>query len=535
MMRDLLRSSVLVAVFFLFGVEPAVHAADATSISIKRTNNKSPTFYVHDADVGYYMNYTGFTYTNEDRSQGKRFFRGQIGPKVLEMIGAAEQYIIMSVFLFDSFYAAPDVPTRDIVQTLSDALLRKRSENPDIRIAIILDPSHKAYGRRVSPVERRFRENGIDVFYSDLLSGLKKASLVGTREGLGHVNRVIDTLTGRTWGSMLSGVFSRAKLPVKFDGDTMSLENAYNAVLLKANHRKLLVTDTRDGSCEALVSSANPHNASAFHINSAVSVKGAMAAYVFNVLRADMMQSARLGRNFTHWHNGADRAYRKRFFTDRFPPLAIETTPTEGAARPRVEVSFVTESEIPVAVIDALEHVEPGDDVRIQMFYLSFEPVLQAILGASRRVKQPVRLLLDANKDSFNKEKDGTPNRQAARYLLRRAAQTGGKLAVRWYSTHGEQNHAKTMSITNPEKQKYLLTTGSCNWTGRNMDGVNMEANVFVAGSARTVGAFNECFDLFWSNRDGNEYSVDYSAFADETAPDHKWRRGEKPFYYSTF
>ena len=60
------------------------------------------------------------------------------------------------------------------------------------------------------------------------------------------------------------------------------------------------------------------------------------------------------------------------------------------------------------------------------------DAVLDAILAASRRVDQPIRLLLDANKDSFNKEKDGTPNRQVARYLLREAAATGGKVDRGW-------------------------------------------------------------------------------------------------------
>ena len=82
--------------------------------------------------------------------------------------------VVISVFLFDSLYAT-DPPERDIVKTLSDKLLEKRRTHPNLSIAIVLDPSHKAYGQRLSPVERAFRENGIDVFYSDLLSGLKKA------------------------------------------------------------------------------------------------------------------------------------------------------------------------------------------------------------------------------------------------------------------------------------------------------------------------------------------------------------------------
>jgi len=146
-----------------------------------------------------------------------------------------------------------------------------------------------------------------------------------------------------------------------------------------------------------------------------------------------------------------------------------------------------------------------------------------------------IAFILDANKDSFDMEKDGTPNRQAARYLLRKARETGGELEFRWYSTHGEQNHAKTMSITNPSAGRHWITTGSANWTGRNLAGVNMEANVVVDGAPALNSKFNDDFDLFWTNRDGNEYSLHYDAFKDATAADAKWRRGETPFYLGTF
>jgi phosphatidylserine/phosphatidylglycerophosphate/cardiolipin synthase-like enzyme len=503
----------------------------ATLLPLRRTQILSPSFRVPDSDVALFMDYTGFKYADEARTNGVRAFESGITPKILKMIEEAETHIILSVFLFDCIYAETESP-RDVVREVTDALIRKHREKPGIRIAVILDSTNKAYGRRVSEAERRLLAEGMDVFYSDLLSGLHRATLFGVRESLGHVNRVIDTVTFNGWGALWCGLFSYAKLPVKLDGEHVSVEGAYNAFLLKANHRKLLVTDVHGQDFEALVSSANPHNASAFNINSAVSVRGNFARYVFNVLQEDMRLCAKLGGRYAHWHDGADRAYRARYFKDFFPCLAPSAEP--GAECP-VGVTFVTEREIARAVLEMLERVEEGDEIRIQMFYLSYQPVLDAILQAAVRSRQPVRLLLDANKDSFNRKKDGTPNRQVARYLLKEAAARGADLRVRWYATHGEQNHAKIMSITNPQRGKYLLTTGSCNWTGRNMDGINMEANVVVEGSPRIVGQFDQLFDTFWTNGGGIEYSLDYEAFAEDTAANRKWRMGEKPFYYSTF
>jgi hypothetical protein len=62
-----------------------------------------------------------------------------------------------------------------------------------------------------------------------------------------------------------------------------------------------------------------------------------------------------------------------------------------------------------------------------------------------------------------------------------------------------------------------------------------MEANIIVDGSEPVVQDFNALFDLFWSNADGNEYSLPYEVFKDQTAPARKWVLGEKPFYYSAF
>jgi hypothetical protein len=448
------------------------------------------------------------------------------------MIGKAEHVIILSVFLFDSFVSEGQAP-RDVVGRLTAALVEQKRKHPDMTIAVIFDPSHKAYAQRVSPAERRLRANGVDVFYSDLLSGLKRASFLGVRETIGHVGRGIDRLTFNAWGDAWSKVLNRAPLPGDVDGEKATVEMAFNAALLKANHRKLLVTDIEGGDLEVMVSSANPHNASAYHVNTSLTVSGTLARYVYMVLREDIRHCIRRGRRFVHWHDGATRAQRKAYLMNRLPELSTE--PDGATPGADVEAVFVSESEIPAAIIRALDAARADDEVRIQMFYLSYRPVLDAILRASRIVRSPIRILLDANKDSFNREKDGTPNRQVARFLLREAERGKGRIAIRWYATHGEQNHAKVLSISDPAGTRSYITTGSCNWTGRNMAGVNMESNLELRGARAANAAFDTMFDLFWSNADGAEYSLDYEVFSGQTAGDLKWKLGEKPYYYSTF
>ncbi len=524
-------------VFAIASLWPAIASGETDyDDSISRVNVKSPVFRTAEDDVGFLLNYSGWNPDGGPDGSGERFNHFEIEPKAEQMIRDAKRCIVLSVFLFDSLYADED-PALDIAGQLKDLLVQKKRNNPDMAIAAILDPSHKAYGSRVSPAEKAFREAGINVFYSDLIGGLKKGTFLGVRETAGHVSRAVDCVTFKGWGYLWGATAAKIPLPgkTKIDGETLNAGMAFNAMLVKANHRKILVADDDAGQFEALVASANPHNPSAYHVNTALSVKGAAAEYTYMVLREDIERSIRLGRNYAHWRYDADKAYRKSYLKNELPPFDVDWAEAlaRNPERP-VSVRFVSEKEIPRSTIQMLEAVSPGDEVRIQMFYLSYEPVLEAILKASTVVDKPIRLLLDANKDSFNREKDGTPNRQVAKRLLEDAKKDGGKIEVRWYSTHGEQNHAKIMSISNPDTGKFQVTTGSCNWTGRNMAGVNMEANLFVRGAKKANEKFDRQFDLFWSNSDGMEYSLDYNAFS-KAKGNWKWRLGEKPFYYSNF
>jgi hypothetical protein len=502
--------------------------ASASRDIVRRVNNVSPWFPVSDQDIDLFLSYSG---VKTNGSAPEAFSHMNIAPKALDMINQATQLVVASVFLFDNMYAS-NAPPVDLVNQFTDLLIAKKEKHPGIRIAAVLDPMHRAYGDRESPAVRRLREHGVDIFYSDLLDGLKAASFVGLREGLGHTGRLLSRLTFGGWGHLTAGLGAHVPMPgdMQLDGEPFNAQMMYNALLLKANHRKLLVTDSPDGSFEALVSSANPHNASWRSANSALSVKGDTARYIHNVIREDIAHSIALGSRYCSWRDGADRAYRSRYLRDTLPALPIDAS-GDSTALPRVR--FVSEAQIARAIIAMLDAAQPDDEIRIQMFYLSYQPVLDAIVRTAKRVDRPIRLLLDANKDSFNKEKNGTPNRQVAQWLLAQKAK-GANLEIRWYATHGEQNHAKIMSISNLRTGKRELTTGSCNWTGRNMAGVNMECNLVVEGAGKLNRQFENMFDMLWTNGGGSQYSLDYETFKD-AASHWAWVFGEAPFYYSAF
>ncbi len=469
----------------------------------QRLATRSPLFPVTEDDVALHMSYAGWNV-----AQKKRVEHIEIYKKAFEMINNAERYIVASVFLFDCMYSGVE-PSFDLVTKFTDMLIKKKQADSAITIVIVLDPLNKAYADRISSSVQRFVDHGIDVFYSDLLT-LKSADHTRIVETLHEIHRSDNFFSRKVIGTLASDI-GNMKLPFvkqKLDGADITYKTAANAALLKANHRKLLVTDCY-GNFEALVSSANPHNASLPSTNFAISIKGETAKYIYGVIREDIIQSITLGGDFVHW-SSQDKTYQQQYLENNLPKIPVHYDKTLKAS---VRASFVTENRIRQQILNMLSNVQKGDEVRIQMFYLSNFPVINAILDAAQKTEIPLRLLLDPNKDAFNNIKDGTPNRQVAFYMLSEAQKISPplKLEIRWFSTHGEQNHAKIISITNEKTEKYEILTGSCNWTRKNMANINMESNIAVFGSKKLNTQFNKLFDVFWSNPEKDiEYSVAY-------------------------
>ncbi len=467
----------------------------------QRLATRSPRFPVTENDIDLHVSYSGWNTAKQERVSHLAIYK-----KAIAMINRAQRYIVASVFLFDCMYSGTEPPF-DLVAQFTDLLIAKKQADTTITIAVMLDPLNKAYADRISESVQRFVENGIDVFYSDLLT-LKAADKTKIFETLHEMERADNFFSRKILGTLASDI-GNIKIPfvrMKLDNADITFKTAVNAALLKANHRKLLVTDC-DSTYETLVSSANPHNASLPSTNFAISAKGDVARYVYGVIREDIRQSISLGGDFTLWSR-SDDAYKQSYLDSRLPNLPVKYDSTINDS---IVVSFITENRIRQQVIDMLDRASGDDEIRIQMFYLSNFPVINAILNAAGRVKKPVRLLLDPNKDAFNNIKDGTPNRQVAWYLLKQVKKSKPPLhiEIRWYSTHGEQNHAKIMSITNSQTGKYEIITGSCNWTRKNMANINMESNIAVCGSRKLNSRFNELFDRFWTNSGKDmEYSV---------------------------
>jgi hypothetical protein len=557
--------------------------SDAATVATEptRLENMSPWFPADDNSVAYFADYA-WVDQNAKRSEQPVL---EIQDKLISMISGAKKTIVASWFLFDCMQPENlGAPVRDIVGEVTELLVKKATQ-PGMKITIILDPINRAYTGRIAPAVQRLLDAGINVFYSDLaqtppavrhtshpanrlLLKLDQAHFAGkTYESIRqpvvddyeHIQAVIsDSFISPLIPALKNSDIAKIKERLKsdqpleiggnklqIDGQKFTLDTIYNILLLKANHRKLLVVDS-GSDLEALVASANPHNPSIPSANSALSIKGDAARYVLEVMRNDIAHSIRTAEaqssgsyqgRYALW-SGKSPSRGMQWLNETIPQQKISAAASSAGVRGR----FVTENQIAKAIMAMLADVRPEDEVRIQMFYLSEPAIIDAIVTAATKTRTPVRLILDPNKDAFNQIKDGTPNRQVAHYMLQEAQKNGARLDIRWYDTHGEQNHAKVMSITGPGKNQII--TGSGNWTGKNIGynvddpanpvrkgSPNMEANLQIFGAPRVTDRFNRLFDLFWKNDAGRNriYTTDYATAPYNQPVDDgtKWRQGE--------
>lgn len=387
--------------------------------------------------------------------------------RLCRLIDEAEHFVLLDMFLYNDLHDRQrEYP--GLSGMLTSRLIEKKAREPGVDIVLISDEINSHYGSAESVQFRRLRQNGVRV-------------IITNSTGLRDSNPFYTALW-RLFGQWFEPA-GKGWLPSPFapDGAKMTLRSYLRLFNFKANHRKVAASEQ-----EVLVTSANPHDASAFHSNIAFVVRGNI---VQDVVAAERAVAALSGDNLPSW--------------------PLPGGPEEGP----VKVRFLSEGKIKARLLEELDRCGPGCSVDMAMFYLSQREVIDGLVAAAGR-GAVVRLVLDPNRDAFGRVKNGIPNRPVARELIRRSA---GAIAVRWYATRGEQFHSKLTIISRPGQS--LLIGGSANLTRRNLDDLNLEACLEVeapagAGVARRA---EEYFQRIWHNRDGI-YSLDSQAFLEESS-----------------
>jgi len=402
---------------------------------------------------------------------GERQVEQRIFQRLFGHIKRAERLVVLDMFLFNHFAGDPEGDDmRALSRELTDALVARKREAPDLEAILITDPINTFYGSFELGQLERLRQAGVQVVITDL------KRLRDSNPAWSGLWRLCCGWAGNDPGS--------GWLPNPVADQPATLRGLLALPNFKANHRKTLIADTPTGWV-GLVTSGNPHGASSAHSNIAIEFEGPAALDLLATERAVAAFSA------------PELAW---------PEIKAAAEPgSEAEAR----IQILTEAEIRDAVLAALDRTRAGDRIDLAMFYLSHRPITKALKAARNRGVQ-VRALLDPNRDAFGRTKNGIPNRPVARELVEAG------IDVRWCDTHGEQCHDKLILIRTGDAQAELIA-GSANFTRRNLDDYNLETNarIVAAADAEIILEAAAYFNRRWTNAKGRGYSVAYPEFAD--------------------
>lgn len=450
----------------------------------KGLDYRSPERILSPEQVTFFADVTASTEEDE------RWVRQEIFDEVFRRISEADGFVVMDFFLINEFAGgAPEgAEGQSLSQGLIDVLVKARGKQPEMPIILISDPLNTLYGGVEQPLFEELEANGIQVVTTDIRR-LRDSNLLYS-----PLWRTFFQWWGSPEGTLFNNPIGDGKIGL---AAMMELLN------FKANHRKTVVTGRKSGELWGLVTSANPHSASALHGNVALSFEGPLAA--------DLLRSEEAVYRMTTGESFPDsvRRFMERSQTD------------EAVADGDLSAVVLTERAIKDELLDRISQLSGGDSVDLALFYFADMDLRKALAQATSRGAR-VRLLMDPGKDAFGREKNGIPNRQVGAWLFERGVE------VRWYRTRGEQFHSK-MALFRYNDTRNTLVLGSANWTRRNLDNLNLETAVSLSGPSKSpvfVEA-REYFSGLWSNEGEGErtgipegliMSVPYSEYQDRSS-----------------
>jgi phosphatidylserine/phosphatidylglycerophosphate/cardiolipin synthase-like enzyme len=430
-----------------------------------------------------------------DTGKKERVFKQEIFDELLDMIYRADRFIVLDFFLWNHFQGTVPEDHRALSTELALALVKKKQAFPDLPIIVLTDPINRIYGDMAPAFFEEMENAGVVVVFT-YLWGLPDSNWI-----YGTNARFYSRLAPNP--NKAGSFVNRPMItnPFVVDGPKISLKQLGNLLFFKANHRKVAITGSYNEGLNLLVCSFNPADGSSAHSNIGFRIRGPLA---LAALESELQVIS--------W------SYESAF-PEKLLPAELDRVRKIAADIPKVtrngsvRAKWITEGAIRANLISLLESASSGDDVMIALFYLSDRGVVAAIKQAALNGAK-VRLILDANRDAFGRKKNGIPNRMVAAEF----EELGKKhnISIVWADTHGEQFHTKVLAIYNPHTAKNQLCLGSANWTRRNLEDFNLEANVLVEGSTLSMDRLRRYFDTVWNNSDGLQHTLDYSAWEEK-------------------
>lgn len=364
----------------------------------------------------------------------------------------AKEFIILDIFLLNTNYKP-----NDKYINLTEQLIYSYNKNNNTKKVLITDPINTFYGSHKSIPLETAKSKNIEVYITDL-SKLRQSNILWS----GIYYPFLQWIPTKGSGIV--------KHPFGDLNQKVTIRSLLSLLNFKANHRKIGVMDS-DESYTSFIISANPHNPSSLHSNIGFKINGQIAK---------------------------DIIFTENIIADFKKPVIKQTNESGN-----ISVQLLTENAIKKAMIKDIDETKSGEKIQIAVFYISDRKLIKSLKNAAKR-GVTIDIILDPNKDSFGREKNGIPNRQVA-YELERL----DNINIRWYDTHGEQFHAKILVII--KEDKIIVYGGSANFTRRNLNNYNLETNVKIISPINT----NFTNDIFLFFEKINQNTIHYEAYKD--------------------
>ncbi|MGE7761945.1 phospholipase D family protein [Peribacillus sp. NPDC097895] len=434
--------------------------------------------HVEDIDFIYDLSY----HDEEGNPQHER----RIFQTINQAIEDADSYIVIDMFLFNAFYDEK-INYPKLSETLTDKLVAQKKKKPKLQVIFITDEVNTSYNAYQLEALETMKQNGIDVIVTNL------DRLRDPNPLYSGVYRTFFQWFGESGKGWIVN-------PMAKSAPKVTMRSYLRLMNIKANHRKVVATEKT-----AIISSANPHDASGFHSNIAFQMNG-------NII-GDFVKAEEAASNFS----GGPKSF----------PEFKGTSADKGP----ISVQLLTEGKINKHVLKSIRDTEKGDKIHLAMFYIADREVVESLTDAAKRGVK-IQMILDPNQNAFGSEKIGLPNLPVAAEFDKLG---DDNISIRWYKTEKEQFHTKLMMIKKPKET--IVLGGSANYTSRNLDDYNLEANIEIhaPNDADVSNDVEYYFQRLWTNQDGT-YTVDYSEYQ-KKLPVFKYLtyRIQKVFRFTTY
>lgn len=453
------KKYVIIISIILLIVLPVIYSA--VKRSPEGTNYVSQWYDIYDLEILFDL-----TYRNDNQIVHEQ----NIIDEQINMINNSQEYIIIDVFLFNDDYDKEKYTYPKVAQKLADAIIRKKQQVPNIDIIVIADPVNNGYGAYEQDCLKRIKEAGVQLVITDL-NKLKDPNYVYS--GLWRAYIQWFGQKGLTWLSN----------PTDASEHNINIRSLLAGLNAKGNHRKVIITEK-----EAMVTSANIHDASAYHSNVGFKFKSEGINELIKTEKVVSELSGYIGNELN-----------KKYVLNE-----LESIGEKGKMR------IITERQIYYALIENIDRTVKGDSIYVCQFYLCDFDILDSILKASQRGVN-IYMILDPNIDAMGVKLHGIPNRPAITQLYTKSKE---QINIKWYNNYETQYHTKMIYC---KTKNYInIIGGSANFTRKNIKGFTLENNIEIQYpiDSSVTKVMDNYFSKLWDNTNGN-YTVDFDTYRD--------------------